>query len=574
MAWFDKGAQDVVYSMEEGWAGKILRGFVWLVIAVGIFAFYGWMQFRGLKDPEAMEYAQIGRQLADGAGFVTKCIRPVDVGYTARQNYSPTQFPDLRHAPLYPAALAAGFKMIKPSFAVRPKAAFFEPESKVVVPLGILFSLGTGLMVFLLGRRLFDGRVGFVSTGIFFLSDAVLSQSISGTPIPMLTFLVAASCYAALVSSLRLSSAGSFLSWLAPLSIAALLCGLAFLTGYTAIVLVPALVVFVGGSREQGRWSAILIFLVVFTLVVSPWLVRNKSVSGEFLGLAPYAVLGNSSLYEADSFDQELKPVIHNVKAARALKAKVVSNLGRLWEQDLRTVGTGFIICFFIVSFFHRFERETVARFRWCLALGIVLMLLLAALAGGDAGKLLGVFLPLMILYGVAFLLVVVERAEYFEAGWDIVLAVVLVLLTALPAVFKLMGPPAARPYPPYFPPFQAYICSLIEPSETLCTDIPWATAWYGNRVSILRPRTLDAFNELGKTAKISGVYLTSETGNKPYTDALLSGDYSSWLPLLNRTVPSDFMFTNGIALPPGSRDQLFLSDRIRWKESPAEKAE
>jgi hypothetical protein len=258
---------------------------------------------------------------------------------------------------------------------------------------------------------------------------------------------------------------------------------------------------------------------------------------------------------------------------ARALKAKVISNLGRLWDRDLRTVGSGLVICFFLVSFFHRFEQETPARFRWCLALGVVLMFGMAALMGGGAGRLLGVFLPLMIVYGVVFFFIVVDRAEFFEANWDVVLAGVLVVLTALPAVFKLMGPPPPRPYPPYFPAFHAYVCSLIEPSETLCTDIPWATAWYGNRASILRPASVDDLKAIREKAPLAGVYLTTETGNQPYTDALVSGEYSSWLPLLNRKTPADFPFTNGIALPPGSADQIFLTDRVRWKESrPEEK--
>jgi len=55
MALFEKGTQDVVYSLQEGWVSRLMRGFIWLSVAVAVFAFYGWMQFRGLKDAEAME---------------------------------------------------------------------------------------------------------------------------------------------------------------------------------------------------------------------------------------------------------------------------------------------------------------------------------------------------------------------------------------------------------------------------------------------------------------------------------------------------------------------------------------
>ena len=47
----------------------------------------------------------------------------------------------------------------------------------------------------------------------------------------------------------------------------------------------------------------------------------------------------------------------------------------------------------------------------------------------------------------------------------------------------------------------------------------------------------------------------------KRYAQDLLSGPDRAWLPVLNGKVPTGFPFTDGIALPPGSRDQLFLAE-------------
>src|SRR5450830_1301130 len=121
MALFKKGTQDVVYVLEEGWGAQVLKGFIWFTAVSAVFAFYAWTQFRGLKEPEAMDYAQVAHNMAGGAGFVTQCIRPADLAYMQTRHTSPAKFPDIRHAPLYPAVLATGFAVLRPSFTVQPR---------------------------------------------------------------------------------------------------------------------------------------------------------------------------------------------------------------------------------------------------------------------------------------------------------------------------------------------------------------------------------------------------------------------------------------------------------------------
>ena len=94
-----------------------------------------------------------------------------------------------------------------------------------------------------------------------------------------------------------------------------------------------------------------------------------------------------------------------------------------------------------------------------------------------------------------------------------------------------------------------------------MCTDIPAGTAWYANRSSLLLPLSLDDFAAIERMGvRIGGIYLTTETGNKQYIAGLAGGPDRAWLPLLNGRIPPDFPFTDGICLPPGSREQLFLT--------------
>lgn len=563
-----------INSFDESIGYFVLRAVVVVSVLAILFAFYARSQFRGLRTPEAMEYAALARGLAEGRGFTTYCTRPADLWYLEKHaaRKDPGQAPpDIRHAPLYPFLLSLGFRAARPSFEVKHRVAVFEPEQRVIVPLGVLFTLGTAGMLFLLGGRVADRRATLAGVAVFLLSDAVLGGSISGTPLPLVMFLATAAVYAAVVCVQKLLDERPFLHWAVPFAISAALCALAFLSDYLMIALAPAVALFVALGFARRPWSAGLAFMLLVAIGVAPWLVRNERVSGGVLGIAPYAAVGHSALYADDSFDRELEPQIDNVRVSAALRSKITGNLGRLYDRDLRLLGSGLIMCFFLASFFQRFEYEAQGVLRWCVTLGIAILVAMLAVRGGDAAWALNAFLPLVILFGLASFFLILDRVEFFEAGWDLVLTWVLVLLTALPAALKVAGPRAARPYPPYFPPFVSYVCELLRPDEALCTDIPWATAWYGNRRSVLLPRRMEDFYALHRSRlPMGGLYLTSETGDRPYTRDLVAGKDSAWLPVLNRSVPEDFPFRHAIALPPGSRDQLFLTDRVRWAEPDA----
>ena len=93
-------------------------------IALAVFVFHGLVQFRGLVSAEAMEQAQVARNLAEGKGFSTGCVRPGDLGLLARRNTDMPDvhaLPDVRTPPLYPLLLSIGFRIsgMPPVFLVR-----------------------------------------------------------------------------------------------------------------------------------------------------------------------------------------------------------------------------------------------------------------------------------------------------------------------------------------------------------------------------------------------------------------------------------------------------------------------
>ena len=557
-------------SLGGGIGTLVLRIFLALAAALALFGVYHRSQAPGLRSAAAMEHAQLARSIADGNGFTTRCIRPADTWYLRKNGkpaYAADSFPDVRNAPLYPILLSIGLRLRDPPpemerSILHARMRVFAPEQRVVIPTTVLFTIATGCLVFLMGLRLFDIRVAITAAIAYLVTDAVLAEGLSGSAGPATAFFATAAVFLSFLHTRDRPLLRSV-----PLAAAGIACGLTFLARYAAIAILPVAVLIVLMRTEQQKWPAAAALVLIAAAVATPWLIRNSKVTGGPLGMASYAVLDDSGAYPDDTFDRSLSPSPSNVQMAHAVKNKAVSGAGKLYDTDLRTLGSGLIICFFLVSLFARSDNPDGFILKWATALGLVCLVFSAAITDANGAAILNTLLPLVTLCAVAFFLESVEKSEPLDAEWQTILTWALVLLTALPAICTIAGTQRRSPYPPYYPPFVTYVSGLLEPHETVCTDIPWATAWYGNRNSVLLPRSPAEFAEMNSShMPVNGLYLTTETSNRGYADLLNEAD-QSWLPVLNRRVPPDFPLQHGIALPPGQFDQLFLTDRVRWEE-------
>jgi len=194
------------------------------------------------------------------------------------------------------------------------------------------------------------------------------------------------------------------------------------------------------------------------------------------------------------------------------------------------------------------------------------LLLGVAGLFGGTTIGLLFMFWPMVILYGLAFYFLLLDRLQLQLPIQRMAITFVIVTLSALPLIITLMPPKAHHPYPPYLRPYITYASELLEKNELLCTDMPWATAWYGDRTSLYLPQSIDEFYEINDyVMPISGIYFTTLTRNQPFVRGLLNGGERTWFPIQQGQSRSDFPLSHMLPLLNG--DQLFLTDRQRWTE-------
>jgi hypothetical protein len=575
---FESNMQNLVYQMDAGAGRKVIQVVLFVLFAFAMAALYTFTNFQGLKDARAMEEAQLARNLATQGRLTTQCVRPLSMWRVAARSPEGSAavqaHPDLWHPPVWPAILAGAFKlggMPKPGV---PTTAQVYSWDYVPVIANHFFMALSALWVWLIGRKLFDQRVGVLSASAFLVSDLIWKQSLLGADLSAALFFGLGAVYAALWAAELPPGAGPppahepFWHWLVPLALASALTAAAFLTRYAAGSLALLVFLFIGTSRRTHAWAKACLYLVLAALLVVPWLARNVAVSGNPFGLVFHQMLADTYLFAGDALARTIQPEMPDAGSAfYAVQLKAIANLRDFAATGFGFAGAGLLLGLFAAMFFHRFVRPSSRRLRWCI-LPAALAAALSAAAFGAAGlRALAIYWPLAIVYGWAFFLVLLDRLQFevrfFAAG---AISVVM-FLTGLPLLLNVLPPRTGLPYPPYFHRYIGWVSTMAGPDECLVTDIPWATAWYGGRTSILLPKNIDGFYEIdGKYQKVALAYFTTATRDQPWVRGLsdpTSPEYSWYQVFAAGKVPGNFPLTHGKFV--AGSDQLILADRPRW---------
>ncbi|MEN7973233.1 MAG: hypothetical protein ABFR47_05315 [Verrucomicrobiota bacterium] len=581
---FESTLHDIVYSIDTGTGLKVIRVSLYILFLLVIVMLYTATQFRGLDNEEAMDYAQLGRNISlNGGMLTTKCIRPSSMWKVASRNVQENSqvagHPDLYHPPAYPMLLATGFKFFE-MIGIDPfklpeggRATSLPAEQWVILPINHLFCILTGWIVFSLGKRLFSREIGFLGMTIYYLSSLVWQDSISGLNISMAGFFVAASFRSMVISMLnRRDGTSSVFSWAFPFVMSVVFASIAVLTRYIAIAAIPGIALFAWlmGGRFRGGTRYAVVFSGLCLILIMPWLYRNYSLSGNPLGLAAHTAMAETSKYPGNAFDRDLHPEFTMRHVNQGLKEKWVKNYSEKHGAVLPGLGGGVLMGLFITTFFYNFVRPQVNYLRWAVGLSLLLMVFIAGFFSESSINTIHVFWPFVILYGLAFFYILIDRLDLGARLYNTGLKCLIVALSLLPLVLVIMPPHAGVPYPPYYAPVITQVSGLLNEREVMCSDMPWATAWYGDRTSILLPKNVDDFYEINDLNQyISGMYITTITKNKPFVKELVDGPEQSWFPILiGGRPPPDFPLKEAQMLL--RQDQIFFSDRKRWSEGKA----
>jgi len=547
--------QEIIHSLEEGKWAKRIRGLVLLLLIGSLGLVYYLNLTRSFTAPEAMDAAQLARNIAEGRGYTTQFIRPLSLDILRQQGAVSdvelrSKFPDITNPPVYPMLLAALMKVLPFEFEIDlQKADEFEryqPEFLIWLLNQALFFVAL-IQVFRLGEKLFDQPVAWCAALVFLGTELYWKFSTSGLPTMLLLVL-----FLALARTLvRLEEQGNDGvalggGWFAGMALwAGALAGLGGLTRYGfAWVILPVLV-YLGWFMGRHRGRTVAMALLGFLLVMSPWLVRNAQLSGNLFGTAGLALYSQTDTFPEDTLERTLfyEPSDAPVNGQDEIKVKVADHVG-LWEienklkRNLRHLlvhelpqfsGSWFaVVC--LVGLVVPFRNRSLRRLRFFLLMTLAVFALgqalgrthlsaangtlaellarslgqgapVTAASGVNGENLLALLGPVSFLFGAGLFFSLLDRWKVDLPEMRLAASTGLVVAASLPMALSFLLPhPYPMANPPYHPARLQYLRSVpaehglveIKQDDLLMSDIPWAVAWYGNQDCVWLTRKVE----------------------------------------------------------------------------------
>ncbi len=358
-------------------------------------------------------------------------------------------------------------------------------------------------VLYLLLRRYFDARLAFWAAVMTLLSDFCWEFTLSGLPQMLMLLLFNLALYALaraietqhaarnpleaagvtfrpaeiglptenVLTSEALGRTPSDLAPLPWLALAGVLFGLLALSHALALWLLAGAAVFCALFFRR-RALAVTVLVLACALLFTPWLARNYRVCGNPFGVACYAVFDGI----ATSTDARMRsyegPQLTGI-SPRFFRPKIqagIINQIRLLSQNL---GGNPLALMFFISLLHPFRQSGgrqsalggAARCGPLLLVGMAFLGNTPETPAVSANQLGLLFLPIMLGYGLAFVLVLFARLDVSTRSIArVALFALLLLISGLPMIFRVL-PDKHLPYqyPPYLEPVIALINGWTE---------------------------------------------------------------------------------------------------------------
>lgn len=503
--------------------GVLIRRSMFLLVLIALTLGNLFILFKGLNSPQAMDQAQIAREIARGNGFSTKFIRPVayhQAQKAAAQAMPFTGFEDTYHSPLNPLINAAVLKLIggdeADSWQMGPNEWVYSLDRVIAVVSTLFFLVSIGV-TYLLVSRIFDAKIAGVCAILMLFSQSLWDYALSGLPQMLMLMLFSCGIYF-VYRAVESASEGRVA--MTPAVIAGVFFTLLALAHWMTVWIALGYIVFAAFAFRPRGLVALTVFGLIVVAAIGP-VMRNHRITGTPFGtayLTLYGGLGNGTedvVMRIDDLDaQPLK--------IEGLLSKVLRTT-LLQTTDIIPLLAGIVIApLFFLSLLHPFKRKPIAHFRWAiLSMWLTTALGLAFFGIStqklDPNQLHLLFAPVMTAYGLAFVSILWSRLDFVASTPMLrnVHHIVIVIVCAVPMILSLptdvkvglllRDKGGAPQWPPYYAQglnsATAGVRGWVAKDHIVFSDQPWAVAWYADRTSIWLPPTREGFNKLEETA-------------------------------------------------------------------------
>ncbi len=598
------GLQDLIHKLEEGKGTlyiKLVAAFLALFTLVVV---YNIREFQNFSTQEGMDNAQLARNIAHGEGYTTDFVRPLSM-YLVKEkdpqrSARVTDHPDLANPPLYPVLLAGWLKAFPFDYGVTQERQYEKNLGDLYVSwFNQICFFVAAFILYRLAKRLFDAGIAFLATAVFIGTELFWKFSISGQSTMLLIVLLLALVWCLVVMEQatradappvegepQLPPRG--MGWYAGMAaLVGVLLGLGALTRYSYAWLIFPVAGFLLAYFPKRRLVLPFVAVLTFLLVFTPWLVRNYNSSGNFFGVAGYALVEGSGRLQGTVLSRSFfeSQTEHDLALSQVdvgdFTRKLVVNTTEILQNDLPKLGGNWITAFFLASLLIPFRSSTLSRLRYFLIVSLLLFIAVQALGRTylttvtpvfNSENLLVLLAPLLFIFGVGMFTILLDQIELPFPQLRTVANGLLILVASAPLILAFF-PPRTSPvaYPPYHPKVVQMWSNFLKIDEAMMSDMPWAVAWYGQRTAVWNTLDIPTFYTINDEQKtISALYITSFTSDQRLASELLRGETNSWekffTDIVTRTnIPKDFPLK--YARPDLSPEQILLLDRQRWRE-------
>jgi hypothetical protein len=260
---------------------------------------------------------------------------------------------------------------------------------------------------------------------------------------------------------------------------------------------------------------------------------------------------------------------------------KLLTNTARIVQEDLPRYGGSWISAFFLAGLLVPFSRPALTRLRHFTTASLAVLVFLQALGrthlSGEVPEvtsenLLVAVAPLVFIFGAGMFVLLLEQLNLTFLPTRNLVAGLFCAVICLPLFFAIINPRRdALAYPPYHPALVQNSAHWMTPDELMMSDMPWAVAWYGHRDCVwLTWDSAKEFDALSRKRPVQALYLTQLTMDRKFLSEMLNGDDPAWGrfavgSIAKEEIPTGFPLKH--AFVDWFPDQLFMSDRPRWKE-------